>query len=376
MIYLDNAATTKVRPEVVEAMNQFNIDYYGNPSAVYSFARETKKAIDQAKISLSKWFNCDFKDIYFTSGGTESINWAIKGLAYANREKGNHIITTQIEHHATLHTCEYLEKNGFEVTYIPVDAEGKISLKILKEAIKESTILVSLIGVNNEIGTIQPLKEVGKICQKKDILFHIDAVQALGHIPIDVELLGASAISVSAHKVYGPKGIGALYIKPGTKIHPLIHGGAQQNSKRSGTENVSGIVGFGKALELLALDFEAETLRQSELRDFMIEELLKIQGSWLNGPNDAYRVCNNVNVGFSDIENDTLLFLLDMDGIMASSGSSCASGALEASHVLKAIGLEKKQAKESIRLTIGNETTKMDIEALVQSIQKHISDLR
>lgn len=372
MIYLDNAATTRVRKEVVEQMNEYNLNYYGNPSSVYSFSRASKKAIDKAQIELGKWINAEFRDIYFTSGGTESINWAIKGLANANMKKGKHIITTSIEHHATLHTCEYMEKNGFEVTYIPVDTQGKISLKTLKEAIREDTVLITIIAVNNEIGSIQPIKEIGQICEKRNIYFHVDAVQALGHIPIDVETWGVHALSVSAHKVYGPKGIGAMYLKNGVKIEPLIHGGAQQNSKRAGTENISAIVGFKCALELLRVDNEIEINRETELRDYMIAELLKIEGSWINGPLDKYRVCNNINIGFENIENDTLLFLLDMDGVMASSGSACSSGALEVSHVLKAIGLSDKKAKSSIRLSLGIDNTKEDIDKAIGTIRKHV----
>lgn len=372
MIYLDNAATTRVRKEVVEQMNEYNLNYYGNPSSVYSFSRASKKAIDKAQIELGKWINAEFREIYFTSGGTESINWAIKGLANANIKKGKHIITTSIEHHATLHTCEYLEKNGFEVTYIPVDTQGKLSLKTLKEAIREDTVLITIIAVNNEIGSIQPIKEIGQICEKRDIYFHVDAVQALGHIPIDVESWGVHALSVSAHKVYGPKGIGAMYLKNGVKIEPLIHGGAQQNSKRAGTENISAIVGFRFALELLRVDNEIEINREIELRDYMIDELLKIEGSWINGPLDKYRVCNNINIGFDNIESDTLLFLLDMDGVMASSGSACSSGALEVSHVLKAIGLSDKKAKSSIRLSLGIDNTKEDIDKAIGIIRKHV----
>lgn len=372
MIYLDNAATTRVRKEVVEQMNEYNLNYYGNPSSVYSFSRASKKAIDKAQIELGKWINAEFREIYFTSGGTESINWAIKGLANANIKKGKHIITTSIEHHATLHTCEYLEKNGFEVTYIPVDTQGKLSLKTLKEAIREDTVLITIIAVNNEIGSIQPIKEIGQICEKRDIYFHVDAVQALGHIPIDVESWGVHALSVSAHKVYGPKGIGAMYLKNGVKIEPLIHGGAQQNSKRAGTENISAIVGFRFALELLRVDNEIEINRETALRDYMIDELLKIEGSWINGPLDKYRVCNNINIGFDNIESDTLLFLLDMDGVMASSGSACSSGALEVSHVLKAIGLSDKKAKSSIRLSLGIDNTKEDIDKAIGIIRKHV----
>lgn len=377
LIYMDYAATTKLDLNTMDTMNKYQTEYYGNPSSVYSFSRQPKKAIDESKKAIGDLINAPFKDVYFTSGGTESINWAIRGVMEANKEKGNHIITTSIEHHATLKTCEYLQKKGMEVTYLPVDSEGKISLKKLKESIREDTVLISLIYVNNEIGSIQPIKEVGKICEKRNIIFHTDAVQAIGHLKIDVEEFKIDLLSFSAHKIHGPKGLGGLYIKNKLNINPLVFGGAQQNYKRAGTENLPAIAGFKMAVEELSNHFEEENIRFAKYRDILANGFLTIDGVSINGPKeDHFRVSNILNLQFKDIEAESLLFLLDQEGIMISAGSACASGALDPSHVLISLGLTEDEALSSLRFSIGRYTSLEEIETVIRVVKDKVNHLR
>ena len=338
-IYFDNAATTPVRKEVYEEILPYFMQYYGNASSVYTIARESKKALEKAREQVAKVLNAEPSEIYFTAGGSESDNMALKGVAEALEKKGKHIITTKIEHHAILHTCEYLEERGFEVTYLPVDEYGKISLEELKKAIRNDTILISVMFANNEIGTIQPIAEIGAIAKERGIYFHTDAVQAVGHVKIDVQKMNIDLLSLSGHKLCGPKGIGAIYIRKGVNIKPLIHGGAQEKRRRAGTENIAGIVGLGKAIELAEKEMEENTKKLIYLRDKLIQGILeKIPYSKLNGhPTD--RLPGNCNVSFEFIEGESMLLLLDSKGIAASSGSACTSGSLDPSHVLLAIGL-------------------------------------
>lgn len=375
-IYMDYAATTFTKPEVLDEMIPYFTEHYGNPSSIYSISRETKRAIDNARDKVAKALNADPQEIYFTGGGSESDNWALKGIAFANRNKGNHIITSKIEHHAILHTCEFLEKNGFEVTYLDVDSEGFINLEELKAAIKPTTILVSIMTANNEIGTIQPIKEIGAICREKKVYFHTDAVQAVGHIEMDVKDMNIDALSLSGHKIYGPKGIGVLYIRKGIKIVNLIHGGAQERARRAGTENVPGIVGFGKAVELAMESMEKRTSEEIKLRDYLIERVLtEIPYSRLNG-HRTNRLPNNTNFCFRFIEGESLLIMLDMKGIAGSSGSACTSGSLDPSHVLLAIGLPHEIAHGSLRLTLSEYTTKEEIDYTVDAIKEIVEKLR
>ena len=338
MIYLDNAATTKMSEEVFDAMKPYFCEQYANPSAIYSFAGSSAKAVDEARKKTAALIGARLEEIYFTAGGSESDNWAIRAAAEFKKTKGKHIITSTIEHHAVLHTCQYLEKHGFEVTYVNVDAQGKIKLDELKAAIRPDTILITVMAANNEIGTIQPLQEIGAIAKKNKILFHTDAVQAYGHIPLNVDEMGIDLLSASGHKLNGPKGVGFLYIRKEVRIGPLIHGGAQERSRRAGTLNTPGIVGMGAAAELAAKCLDVRMKKETELRDYLIERILKeIPHSRLNGhPTD--RLPNNANVCFESIEGESLLILLDQQGICASSGSACSSGALDPSHVLLAIG--------------------------------------
>ncbi len=412
-VYMDYAATTYVKPEVLEEMLPYFTQKFGNPSSFYGISRETKMAIDKARGQVANALNCDMSEVYFTGGGSEADNWAIKGIASAHRKKGNHIITTKIEHHAVLHTCEYLEKNGFEVTYLDVNEEGFIDLEELKNAITDKTILVSIMFANNEIGTIQPVKEIGAICRERKVLFHTDAVQAVGNVPVDVkemniDLLSLAGhkiygpkgigvlyirkgvridnlihgggqerarragteniavgnvpvdvkemnidlLSLAGHKIYGPKGIGVLYIRKGVRIDNLIHGGGQERARRAGTENIAAVVGLGKAIELATKDLEAHMERISVLRDKLIDGILeKVPYSYLNGPRGDKRLPGNVNVRFTYIEGESILLSLDFEGICASSGSACTSGSLDPSHVLLAIGLPHELAHGSLRLT-------------------------
>jgi cysteine desulfurase len=375
-VYMDYAATTYVKPEVLDEMLPYFTENFGNPSSIYSLSRETRKAIDNARDRVSKAINAESNEIYFTGGGSEADNWALKGVAFANFNKGNHIITTNIEHHAILHTCEYLEKHGFEITYLPVDEYGFISIKDLEEAITDKTILVSIMFANNEIGTIQPIKEIGKLCREKKILFHTDAVQAVGSIAIDVKAMNIDLLSMAAHKIYGPKGTGALYIKKGVKIDNLIHGGGQERAKRAGTENIAGIVGLGKAIELATSNLVENSKRLAVLRDRLIEGLLKIPYSRLNGPVKENRLPGNSNICFRFIEGEAILLLLDNMGICASSGSACTSGSLDPSHVLLAIGLPHEIAHGSLRLSLGAGNTEEQIDYAIETVGKVVKRLR
>lgn len=375
-IYMDYAATTFIKPEVLEEMNPYLTQYFGNPSSIYHISRKTKAAVDVARDRIASAINARGDEIYFTSGGSEADNWAIKGIAFANRDKGNHIITSCIEHHAVLHTCEYLEDQGFEVTYLPVNEHGLVKIDDLKNAITDKTILVSIMFANNEIGTIEPIKEIGEICRKKGIIFHSDAVQAVGNVPIDVKDMKIDLLSMASHKFYGPKGMGALYVKKGIKIHNLIHGGAQERARRAGTENVAGIVGMGKAVELIIQNMENESKRLEGLRDKLIEELLKIPGTKLNGAVGDKRLPGNVNISFEGIEGDVLLMSLDSLGVCASSGSACSAGAIEPSQVLLSIGLSKEMAKGALRLTMGSRTTEEEVDYLLEVIPSIIERIR
>lgn len=376
IIYLDNAATTKTRPEVVEAMLPYFTELYGNPSSVYEFSAPVKEAVTRARAVIAGSIGARKEDIYFTAGGSEADNWAIKATAEAYREKGNHIITSKIEHHAVLHTCQYLEKQGFEVTYLDVDEDGVVSLDELKKAIRPETILISIMFANNEIGTIQPIREIGAIAREHGILFHTDAVQAYGHLPIQAEELGIDMLSASAHKINGPKGIGFLYIKKGVKIRSFIHGGAQERKRRAGTENVPGIVGFGKAAEIAMATMKERADKESSLRDYLIEKVMaEVPYTRLNGHRDK-RLPNNVNFAFQFIEGESLLILLDGSGICGSSGSACTSGSLDPSHVLLAIGLPHEIAHGSLRLTLSEENTKEEMDFVAESIKKIVERLR
>ena len=375
-IYLDNAATTRVYPEVAEAMLPFLTENYGNPASVYSFADTAKEAVDQARRVLAEGIHARPEEIYFTGGGSESDNWALKATAEAYGNKGMHIITTKIEHHAILHTAEYLEKQGFEVTYVNVDESGVVRLEELEAAIRPDTILISVMAANNEIGTIQPLEEIGRIAKAHGVLFHTDAVQAYGHISIDVEKMNIDMLSASGHKVNGPKGIGILYIRKGVKIRSLIHGGAQERNRRAGTLNVPGIVGFGKAAELAFDKMEEREAHETALRDYLISRVMnEIPYTRLNG-DPVRRLPNNANFCFRFIEGESLLILLDQLGICASSGSACTSGALDPSHVLLAIGLPHEIAHGSLRLTLSEENTIEDIDFVVDELKKIVERLR
>lgn len=375
-VYLDNAATTKTAPEVVEAMLPYFTEHYGNPSSVYSFASKNKEVITKQREIIADVLGASANEIYFTAGGSESDNWALKATAEAYKDKGNHIITTKIEHHAILHTAEYLEKQGFEVTYLDVDENGIVKLDELKKAIRPTTILISIMFANNEIGTIQPIKEIGEIAKEHGILFHTDAVQAFGQIPVNVDECHIDMLSASGHKLNGPKGIGFLYIRKGVKIRSFVHGGAQERKRRAGTENVPGIVGFGTAVKLAVDTMKERTDREIQLRDYMIERISEeIPYAKLNG--DAKkRLPNNVNFSFRFIEGESLLIMLDMKGICASSGSACTSGSLDPSHVLLAIGLPHEIAHGSLRMTLSEETTKEDIDYVIDNLKDIVSKLR
>ncbi|SCH09223.1 cysteine desulfurase NifS [Romboutsia sp. 1001713B170207_170306_H8] len=376
-IYMDYSATTPVKKEVVDAMMPYLTDYFGNASSFHSFGREAKEALDKARSQVASLINANPNEIYFTAGGTESDNWAIEGVAFANRNKGNHIITSKIEHHGVLHPCEYLEKHhGFEVTYLDVDSEGRVDLEQLKNSIKDTTILITIMFANNEIGTIQPIKEIAEIAKEHKIVFHTDAVQAAGNIHIDVKELGVDLMSMSSHKIYGPKGIGALYIKRGTKLHTFVHGGAQERRKRAGTENIPAIVGYGKAAELAKANMDNHIETLTKLRTKLIDTILeKIPHTRING-SLTHRLPGNVNFGFEFIEGEGILLLLDMLGIAASSGSACTSGSLDPSHVLMAIGLPHELAHGSLRLSIGDFTTEEDIDYIIDNLPKVIERLR
>ncbi|MCI9006929.1 MAG: cysteine desulfurase NifS [Lachnospiraceae bacterium] len=376
VIYLDNAATTRTAPEVVEAMVPYFSEFYGNPSSVYEFSQKSKEAITHAREIIANSLGAKTEEIYFTAGGSESDNWALKAAAEAYKAKGNHIITTKIEHHAVLHTGAWLEKQGYEVTYLDVDENGTVKLEELKRAIRPTTILISVMFANNEIGTIQPIKEIGEIARAHGILFHTDAVQAFGQLPIQVDALNIDMLSSSAHKLNGPKGIGFLYIRKGVKIRSFIHGGAQERKRRAGTENVPGIVGYGAAVERAVRTMEERTQKEQALRDYLIDRVLReVPYTRLNG-HRTNRLPNNANFSFQFIEGESLLIMLDMDGICGSSGSACTSGSLDPSHVLLAIGLPHEIAHGSLRLTLGEETTKEELDEVVESIKKIVKKLR
>lgn len=375
-VYLDNAATTSTKPEVVDAMLPYFTENFGNPSSVYDFAAKNKKAVNESRQTIADALHADLRDVYFTAGGSEADNWALIATAEAYEEKGKHIITSKIEHHAILHTCDYLEKRGFEITYIDVDENGIIRLDRLKEAIRPDTILISVMFANNEIGTIQPVKEIGALAKEHGVLFHTDAVQAFGQVPIDVDEMNIDLLSVSGHKLHGPKGIGCLYIRKGLKLRSFIHGGAQERKRRAGTENVPGIVGFGKAVSIAVSSMEERTREEMEIRDYLIEKIEKsIPYCRLNG-HRSKRLPNNVNFSFQFVEGESLLIMLDMEGICASSGSACTSGSLDPSHVLLAIGLPHEIAHGSLRMTLSEETTKEDIDYVVEKLSAIVEKLR
>ncbi len=375
-IYLDHAATTAARPEVVKAMLPYFTEKFWNPSSVYSPAMENKNVIDQCRKIIGDSLGTDRQNIYFTAGGSESDNWALKAAAEAYQGKGKHIITSKIEHHAVLHTCEYLESKGFEVTYLDVDENGIVKLEQLEKAIRPDTILISIMFANNEIGSIQPVKEIGEIAKEHGIIFHTDAVQAYGQLPINVDEYHIDMLSASGHKLNGPKGIGFLYIRKGLKLKSFIHGGAQERKRRAGTENVSGIVGLGKAVEIAFETMEERTAKETEVRDYAIDRILsEIPYCRLNGDRRK-RLPNNINISFQFIEGESLLIMLDMAGICASSGSACTSGSLDPSHVLLAIGLPHEIAHGSLRMTLGEETTKEDMDYVIEKLKEIVDKLR
>ncbi|HWQ45117.1 MAG TPA: cysteine desulfurase NifS, partial [Methanosarcina barkeri] len=374
-IYMDNSATTPARKEVVEEMIPYLTENFGNPSSIYEIGKISKHAIDKARKKVADALGAEENEIYFTSGGTESDNWAIKGIAFANRNKGKHIITSSIEHHAVLHTCLWLEGQGFEVTYLPVDKYGMVSLEELKNAIRNDTILISIILANNEIGTIQPVEEIGKIARENRIYFHTDAVQAIGHVPIDVKKMNIDLLSLSGHKFEGPKGCGALYIRKGVKIETLLHGGAQERKRRAGTENVPAIMGLGKAIELAAGEIGETDKNLLALRERLIEGLLKIPKTHLNG-HPTQRLANNVNITFEYIEGESLLLLLNAKGIFASTGSACNSSSLEPSHVLTACGVPHEIVHGSLRLSLGRMNTEKDVDKVLEALPEIVQKLR
>lgn len=376
LIYLDNAATTQTRPEVVEAMLPYFTEYYGNPSSVYEFSNISKKAISGAREAIANALGAKANEIYFTAGGSEADNWALIATAEAYAAKGKHIITSKIEHHAVLHTCEYLEKHGFEVTYLNVDENGVVKLEELKKAIRPDTILISVMFANNEIGTVEPIREIGEIAKEHGILFHTDAVQAFGHVPINVDEYHIDMLSASGHKINGPKGIGFLYIRTGIKSRSFIHGGGQERKRRAGTENVPGIVGFGKAVELAVNGMEERSKKETELRNYLMERVMaEVPYTRING-HRKNRLSNNVNFAFQFIEGESLLIMLDMKGICGSSGSACTSGSLDPSHVLLAIGLPHEIAHGSLRLTLDVVNTKEEMDYVVEAIKEIVVKLR
>lgn len=376
MIYLDNAATTKVNKKVLESMMPYFSEIYCNPSAAYSFATKGRIAIEEARNHAAKLIGASDMEIYFTSGGSESDNWAIKAVAESFSDKGKHIITTKIEHHAVLHTCEYLERHGFDITYLNVDSDGKVRLDELKKSIREDTILISVMTANNEIGTIQPVAEIGKIAHEKGILFHTDAVQAYGHIPINVDEMNIDLLSASGHKFNGPKGVGIMYIRKGVKIRSFIHGGSQERGRRAGTYNVPGIAGLGTAAKLAMENMAKRAEKEKELRDYFIDRIsAEIPYTVLNGHRED-RLPNNINFCFRFVEGESVLIMLDQAGICASSGSACTSGAIDPSHVLRAIGLSDEMAHESLRLTLSYENTKEEIDTVVGELKRIVERLR
>ena len=375
IVYMDHAATTYAAPEVVEAMLPYFSEKFGNPSSVYGIGQENKAAVEDARAKVAAAINAEPNEIYFTAGGTESDNWVLKGVAFANIRKGKHIITTAVEHHAILHAAEWLQSQGFEVTYLPVDQYGMVSPADVEKAIRPDTILISVMYANNEVGTIQPIAEIGAIARAHGIYFHTDAVQAVGHVPIDVKAEHIDMLSLSGHKFYGPKGIGVLYIRRGVRIQNLLHGGAQESRHRAGTENVAGIVGLGAAIERSVAAMPEESARLTAMRDHMIRELLKIPASHLNG-HPTQRLPNNVNITFEYIEGEGILLLLNMFGICASTGSACNSASLEPSHVLTAMGVPHEIAHGSVRLTLGERNTEEDVSYVLEKLPEVVRKLR
>jgi cysteine desulfurase len=375
LVYMDHAATTATRPEVAEAMVPYMTGYFGNPSSLYDLAKVSREAVEEARERVAAAIGAEAKQIYFTSGGTESDNWAVKGIAFAKKEKGTHIITSVIEHHAISHTCEWLEKQGFSVTYLPVDRFGMVDPADVEAAITPETILISVMMANNEVGTIQPITEIGAIARKHGVLFHTDAVQAVGHIPVDVHAMNVDLLSLSGHKFHGPKGTGALYIGPGVRLDPLMHGGAQERGRRAGTENVPGIVGLGMALSLAVSEMQENAVRVAALRDRLTAGILSIPKTYLNG-HPTKRLPNNVNVVFAFIEGESILLLLNRKGIAASTGSACSSKSLEPSHVLIACGLPHDVVHGSLRLTLGEETTEADVDYVIDAVKEVVQRLR
>lgn len=375
-VYLDYSATTPVKEEVLKEMIPYFTEKFGNPSSLYDKGLEAKAAVDHAREQLAALINADPKEIYFTAGGTEADNWSLMGVADKLKDKGNHIITTKIEHHAILHSCEFLEKHGYEVTYLGIDKNGRISLEELENAITDKTILISVMMVNNEIGTVQPIKEIGKIAKAHKIIFHTDAVQALGNVPIDVKDMGIDLMSMSSHKIYGPKGEGALFMRKGLRISNYIHGGAQENSKRAGTENLTGIVGFGKAAELARINFDKHVQHCSELRNYLVDRILnEIPDTQLNGTMEG-RHPGNANITFKFIEGESILLLLNQFGISVSTGSACSSKSLEPSHVLVALGVPVEMIHGTVRFTVGDFTTKEDIDYVIEKLKIIVEKLR
>jgi len=376
LIYMDYAATTPVDPRVREAMEPYWSVKFGNPSSIHSFGQEASEAVEEARKSVSTLIGADPSEIVFTGGGTESDNTAIKGVCHALREKGNHIITTAIEHHAVLYTCEFMASQGFEVTFLPVDKDGIVDPSHIKKAITKKTILISVMHANNEVGTVQPISEMGSIAKERSVLFHTDAVQTFGHLKIDVEKMGIDLLSLSAHKLYGPKGTGALYIRKGTPIVPYMHGGAQERGMRASTHNVAGIVGLGKAAEIADEEMEAEQERIQNLRNRLLDNIhQKIEGIHLNGHRHK-RLPNNLNISFENVEGEAILMNLDLEGIAASSGSACSSGSTEPSHVLLALGLSPELARGSLRLTLGKFTTEEEIDRVADVLARTLNHLR
>lgn len=375
-IYLDNAATTALKPEVFEAMKPYLLENYSNPNSVYTFAQQGKKAVDEAREAIAGMLGAKANEVYFTAGGSESDNWAIKCCMDSFAGKGKHIITTKIEHHAVLHTCQYLEKKGYEATYLDVDGDGMVDLGQLEAAIRPDTVLISIMFANNEIGTVEPIREIGEIAKKHGVLFHTDAVQAFGHLPINVDEMNIDMLSASAHKFHGPKGVGFLYMRNGIKLSPLIHGGAQERSRRAGTSNVPGIVGMGKAAQIALGNMEENRKKIAAARDYLIGRVLKeIPYSRLNGHREQ-RLANNVNFCFRFIEGESLLIMLDQKGICASSGSACTSGSLDPSHVLLAIGLPHEIAHGSLRITLSEDTSMEDLDYVADSLKAIVERLR
>ena len=375
-IYLDYAATTPTHPEVVRAMLPHFTDTFGNPSSIYSYGQEAKGAVEEARVKVASLINARDEEIVFTSGGTEADNFAIKGVAFANESRGNHIITSSIEHHAVIETCKFLERRGFKVTYLPVDEYGLVDLDDVRKAITDKTILISVMHANNEMGTIEPIAEIDKIAKEAGVYFHTDAVQAVGHIPVDVDELGVDLLSMSAHKLYGPKGVGALYIRKGTKLTPFMHGGEQERRRRASTENVPGIVGFGKAAELAQQEMSEEAERLTCLRDRLVKGLLeRIDHTRLNG-HPIMRLPNNVNVSVDYVEGESMILNLDLEGICASTGSACSSSSLEPSHVLLAMGLSHELAHGSLRFSLGKWTTEEEIERVLDILPRIVAKLR